>query len=248
MEESGKHFIFKVDITGLTTASELTQAIVNATQNGRLNNHFTNFDADGGKLVIYDTRSLDKAPAGARNPNGWKNWPLADFDVDFSTNPRGGKFGEGVVRINSSPSPSPSVDPKEPRVAGDIILQIGASASEVLGIDLPDIDTWEMGLTEVKVSTQERAAIAVDTLKIAIDFISGERGRMGSYESRLEHAYNAQTVSKENLTAAESRIRDADMAEEMTSHIKNNILLQTAQSMLAQANATPQNILSLLQA
>lgn len=228
MEESGKHFIFKVDITGITTAAGLTQAIVDATQNGRPNNHFTNFDANGGKLVIYDTRSLDKAPAGARNPNGWKDWPLADFDVNFSTNPRGGKFGEGVVRVN--PSPSPSVDPKEPRIAGDIILQIGASASEVLGIDLPDIDTWEMGLSEVKVSTQARASVSVDTLKIAIDFISGERGRMGSYESRLEHAYNAPAVSKENLTAAESRIRDADMAEEITSRIKNNILMQTGPS------------------
>lgn len=116
-----------------------------------------------------------------------------------------------------------------------------------MGIDLPDIDTWEMGLTEVNVSNQARASIAVGTLKQTIDFISEERGRMGSYESRLEHAYNSQAVTKENLTAAESRIRDTDMADEITLHTKNNILLQAAQAMLAQANATPQNILQLLQ-
>lgn len=116
-----------------------------------------------------------------------------------------------------------------------------------MDIDLPNIDTWEMGLLEVNVSNQERASIALDTLKRTINLISEERGRMGSYESRLEHAYNAQAVTKENLTAAESRIRDTDMADEITLHTKNNILLQAAQSMLAQANATPQNILKLLQ-
>lgn len=117
-----------------------------------------------------------------------------------------------------------------------------------MGINLPDIDTWEMGLSEVTVTTLKRASVAANTLKSAIDFISEERGRMGSYENRLEHAYNAQSISKENLTAAESRIRDTDMANEITAFTKNNILSQSAQSMLAQANSTPQEILRLLQA
>lgn len=245
MSESGKDFIFKVDITGLTTAADLTQAIVDATQNGNPNHHFTVFEANGGKLAVYDTRSIDKAPAGATDPNGWIGWDLADFNVNFSTNPRGGRFGVTQV-YNPSPYPPP-VSQGARAFSGDIAFQIGASASEIMGIDLPDIDTWEMGLTEVNVSNQARASIAVGTLKQTIDFISEERGRMGSYESRLEHAYNSQAVTKENLTAAESRIRDTDMADEITLHTKNNILLQAAQAMLAQANATPQNILQLLQ-
>lgn len=116
-----------------------------------------------------------------------------------------------------------------------------------MGIDLPDIDTWEMGLSEVNVYTQKRASIAVGTLRKTIDYISKERGRMGSYENRLEHTYNALAVNKENLTAAESRIRDTDMAKELTTFTKNNILLQTAQSMLSQANASPHIVLNLLQ-
>lgn len=151
-----------------------------------------------------------------------------------------------MARFRPPPPSSTVTGPVLPK--GDIILQIGASASEIMGINLPDIDTWEMGLSEVTVTTLKRASVAANTLKSAIDFISEERGRMGSYENRLEHAYNAQSISKENLTAAESRIRDTDMANEITVFTKNNILSQSAQSMLAQANSTPQEILRLLQA
>lgn len=70
---------------------------------------------------------------------------------------------------------------------------------------------------------------------------------MKTYENRLEHAYQVLANNNENLTAAESRIRDTDMADEITAYTKNNILLQAAQSMLAQANSVPQGVLSLLQ-
>ena len=69
---------------------------------------------------------------------------------------------------------------------------------------------------------------------------------MGAYQQRLEHAYHSLTVSHENLAAAESHIRDADMAEEITSFTKNEIIMQAAQSMLSQANAIPQQVLELL--
>lgn len=105
MDESGKNFIFKIDITGITTASDLTDAIVAGTQNGNPNHHFTNFEANGGKLVIYDNRSIDGPPPGANDPDGWPGWDLADFNINFATNPRGGRFGDGVVGAASTPPP-----------------------------------------------------------------------------------------------------------------------------------------------
>lgn len=83
-------------------------------------------------------------------------------------------------------------------------------------------------------------------MKKQIDYLDLERGRIGAYQNRLEHTYQSQAVSFENLTQAESRIRDTDMAEEFVDYTKNNILFQSAQSMLAHANALPQNVMQLL--
>lgn len=90
--ESNGDYTYMVDIKGLTKAEEVTKAIVDATQNGKPNNHYTVFKAEGGKLRIYDTRSTEPPPAGAPNHNGWQNWDLADFNINYNTNPRGGKF------------------------------------------------------------------------------------------------------------------------------------------------------------
>ncbi len=97
------------------------------------------------------------------------------------------------------------------------------------------------------VSTQSKASAAVTTLQSAIEKVSAERSKLGAYQNRLEHTMANLGTSSENLTAAESRIRDVDMAKEMSAYSKNNILAQAAQSMLAQANQKPQQVLQLLQ-
>ena len=96
------------------------------------------------------------------------------------------------------------------------------------------------------VSTTTNASNAIKVLDNAINTVSGERSKLGAYQNRLEHTINNLNTSSENLTAAESRIRDVDMAKEMTEFTKNNILTQAAQSMLAQANQQPQGVLQLL--
>ena len=88
---------------------------------------------------------------------------------------------------------------------------------------------------------------AISVVNNAINKVSNFRAELGAAQNRLEHTINSLQVSSENITAAESRIRDTDMAEEITQYTKNNILLQAAQSMLSQANATPQGVLSMLQ-
>jgi flagellin len=90
------------------------------------------------------------------------------------------------------------------------------------------------------------AAATIDTIKSAIELVSTQRATLGALQNRLEHTINNLGVTTENITAAESRIRDTDMAKEMMNYTKNNILVQSAQSMLAQANMVPQGVLQLL--
>ena len=102
-------------------------------------------------------------------------------------------------------------------------------------------------LDAVDLSTLDGANKGMAVIEKAITNVSDYRAELGAAQNRLEHTVNNLNVTSENITAAESRIRDTDMADEMTAFTKNNILAQAAQSMLAQANAQPQGILSLLQ-
>ncbi len=98
----------------------------------------------------------------------------------------------------------------------------------------------------IDVSTHEHAAAAITAFDNAIQRVSAERSRMGAIQNRLEHTVDNLKYMSENTTASESRIRDLDMALEMTTYTKNNILVQSAQAMLAQANQMPQGVLQLL--
>ena len=94
---------------------------------------------------------------------------------------------------------------------------------------------------------RQGASDAIDKIKKAINSVSSTRGDLGAVQNRLEHTINNLGVTEENMTSAESRIRDTDMAKEMMEYTKNNILIQASQSMLAQANQLPQGVLQLLQ-
>ena len=95
--------------------------------------------------------------------------------------------------------------------------------------------------------TGDNATDAIDVISAALQKVSTQRSALGAVQNRLEHTINNLSVTTENMTAAESRIRDTDMAEEMMAYTKNNILVQAAQAMLAQANQIPQGVLQLLQ-
>ncbi|MFC4324194.1 flagellin, partial [Litchfieldia salsa] len=103
-----------------------------------------------------------------------------------------------------------------------------------------------LGVSGLSISGQASADAAITTIQTAIEKVSTERSKLGANQNRLEHTINNLGTSSENLTAAESRIRDVDMAKEMMTQTKNSILSQAAQSMLAQANQQPQGVLQLL--
>ncbi|MCQ5363650.1 flagellin [Anoxybacillus salavatliensis] len=143
-------------------------------------------------------------------------------------------------------------------------MQIGANESETLGFTLGVMDAASLGLARaadhttiltvgvnaeagIDVSSSAQVARAsISVIDEAIRKVSEERGKLGAYQNRLEHTINNLKTAHENLTSSESRIRDTDMAMEMTNFTKNNILNQAAQAMLAQSNQLPQGILQLL--
>jgi len=150
-------------------------------------------------------------------------------------------------------------------------FQIGANTGQSMSLEINDMRSKALGITgkagdqgfttsntvtngtdDVKgeaalnVSTKEGAAAAIAVLDKATAAVSSERSRLGAVQNRLEHTINNLGTASENLTAAESRIRDVDMAKEMMEFTKNNILSQAAQAMLAQANQQPQGVLQLL--
>ncbi|NEU54852.1 flagellin Hag [Bacillus altitudinis] len=145
--------------------------------------------------------------------------------------------------------------------ATDLIFQIGANATQQIKVNIEEMSADALGtdatlnvssldVTKFATNAPDVAADGYDAqLKIvddAINQVSSQRAKLGAVQNRLEHTINNLGASGENLTAAESRIRDVDMAKEMSEFTKNNILSQASQAMLAQANQQPQNVLQLL--
>lgn len=128
-------------------------------------------------------------------------------------------------------------------------LQIGDTADEFnqLSVSVGDMHAESLGIGDLSIASQEGAAKAIDKIKAAINTVSSTRGDLGAIQNRLEHTQNNLSVMTENIQDAESTIRDTDVADEMMAYTKNNILVQSAQAMLAQANQVPQGVLQLLQ-
>ena len=124
------------------------------------------------------------------------------------------------------------------------VFAMGTFATE--NVNGKDVQVLQTSIDDIDISDVKGAQDAIDVIKNAINYVSGVRGDLGATQNRLEHTANNLSVMAENIQDAESTIRDTDIAEEMMSYTKNNILVQSAQAMLAQANAVPQGVLQLL--
>ncbi len=180
---------------------------------------------DGNIAVVLETAAKDSAEnlTAALNANGIKS---AKDD------------GSGEITIS---------DLNE--LGKGLTFQIGAngSADQQVSLNVEDMSSKGLNINQISVTDQEAAKSAIALIDNAINTVSGTRADLGALQNRLEHTVNNLGVTSENLTAAESRIRDVDMAKEMMEYTKNNILTQAAQAMLAQANQQPQGVLQLLQ-
>jgi flagellin len=131
--------------------------------------------------------------------------------------------------------------------ATNVVFQVGANSGQTVTLAIVSMDTSALSVDAIDVRTVATSITnQIDTINNAINAVSSERAKLGSYQNRLEHTIANLNTSSENLQGAESRIRDVDMAKEMMNFSKNNILQQAAQAMLAQANQQPQGVLQLL--
>ena len=169
----------------------------------------------------------------------------ANSTVDYNKNDLQGtsaaKDGnwKGLVKFASAASSG----------ASGLTLQIGDTADEFnqLKVNIGDTHCTALGIDDISIEDQAKAAKAIDEIKKAINTVSDIRGTLGTTQNRLDHTINNLSVMTENIQDAECTIRDVDVAEEMMAYTKNNILIQSAQAMLAQANQVPQGVLQLLQ-
>lgn len=200
----------------------------------------------------------DYYPAGTRPE---KKFYLPQDAFDPSQEPFPAGKPDGPVPIPGAPDPS-KPDPPKPDIPGssdshvsgqqkegrgEIILQVGASSRETLGIPRFYLSLEALKMGEIDISTQKNAQDAIPVIQRAIERVSTVRGAYGAFTNRLEHNIRSLELAEENIQAAESRIRDADMAEERGAQLVCSICTQSAQAMLAQCNIQAEQILGLLQ-
>ena len=192
-------------------------------------------DAHTGATVLEDTKVTGNRLIGALHPN---------IDVEFDA--MAGVTAKWNNEAKRFESQTVNYDTVLHLADNTTVFQIGANEGEDMGVNIGDMRAHALGLNEVLVTDRESAARSITVIDNAIDKVSTQRAKLGAYQNRLEHTISNLTVAGENLTAAESRIRDTDMAKEMMNFTKLNIMLQAGNAMLAQANQLPQNVLSLI--
>lgn len=155
-------------------------------------------------------------------------------------------FGDGTNAANGVTDKGASSFTVNTEKNEGLTFQVGANSGDELVINIDKLDCEYLGVNSAKVSSQDAASAAIKAVDDAINQVSTQRSYLGAIQNRLDYKINNLETSSENLTSAESQIRDVDMAKEMTKFTSANILSQAATAMLAQANSLPQNVLSLI--
>ena len=219
-----------------------------------------NFSADDNSGVKAAANRLSKVAASngmfyvGSDTNGKISLTEKEGAVDYTKNNLAGSNNNGTAGKPDGKDATVNdwkglIKTGQASISGSgLTLQIGDTSESYnqLIVNIGDIHTKALGIDNIDISTQAGAQSAVNTIKDAINSVSSIRGTLGATQNRLEHTANNLSVMAENIQDAESTIRDTDVAEEMMSYTKNNILVQSAQAMLAQANQIPQGVLQLL--
>ena len=217
---------YDIDISGCTTGADITKKIFDYV--------YANPPTVDGGQTLSDTQAIQVGHANAlfydsTNP---------DKLVVFSTTEGTSNWGE----VDCS-----GITPDAGKIKKFWIQASGSSPDDGMTLEVSRMDAKYIGIDQINVSDQDGAKDAIDVIKDATSMISAMRSDLGAYQNRLEHAYANNMNKAENTTAAESRIRDTDMAEMMMKFTKDNILAQATEAMMAQANQSTQGVLSLLQ-
>lgn len=217
-------------------AKEIQTSIQNAVDAYNTAMHKTGTDA----LTKTDfTVGVDKSGGLTVKYNG----TAENVDFKFSEKTTNGVQGTAASLLGLAGSKSSTTTG-----GSGLTLQVGDTAEDYqkVTVSVGNMNSYSLGIKGIDISKQDGAQAAIGKIKSAINSVSATRGDLGAVQNRLEHTINNLGVTEENMTSAESRIRDVDMAKEMMQYTKNNILVQASQSMLAQANQLPQGVLQLL--
>jgi len=226
-------------ITNISITAVDSDGNARSTFNAAFQQNQTQVAADAGDYVVYYDADNDSTRDGnesavAVKPNSTVKDLIDGLAISFDNSITAG----GTATIDVS------------RVDNSMTIQIGASQGQNIAIGISDMGAGALGLVSkglnIDVTTQYSADKATTVIAAAIETVSMERAKLGSFQNRLEHTINNLAVASENLTAAESRIKDIDMALEMMNFTRNQIMLQAGTAMLAQANVVPQTVLQLL--
>ena len=226
-------------VGSIGTDLSATNGIVDIKSNGAVvaAGYEIDVDATAGTITLTQGTTSETVNYGGK-PTGFDT-----KEINF------GSLGVSV-KINSEIADVAANNTFDVTATGSISLQIGANSSQTMSVNLKDMRSTALGgatkISATSIDTRANADTALTTLDTAIKEVSEERSKLGAFQNRLEHTINNLNVGAENLQAAESRIRDVDMAKEMMNFTKNNILNQASQAMLAQAKSQPEAVLQLL--
>ena len=232
----------RIDLTFKFAADTGTKAGVKVDKNGSVTITVANKDKDGHTTAEIQAL-LAKAVATGTGVSADMLSAVQNATVS----------GKGITIGSKTPSTwtalASGAGVRAPNTGAPLTLQIGDTSDSFnqLRVGIRDCHVDALDLTDMKIRDQDSAAKALDKIKSAINYVSDVRGTLGATQNRLDHTINNLSVMQENIQDAESTIRDTDVADEMMAYTKNNILIQSAQAMLAQANQVPQGVLQLLQ-
>ena len=239
MEMSGQHYIYNVGLQGATSASDVIDRIIKATDNGNPTGHFTNLAKDGNKLVVFDDRSSDRNTIPGTTI--WQDWKYPIFMTTPDESLGLGRFGEGVAVMDYDSMHIPVSDAGSP-----VAIQAGSETQEMIHLRLPDLSCGRLGISKLNIRTAEDARISIDLIKNASAYVSAERSRCGAYQNRMEHSIKNVDNTEENVTASESRMRDANIFKEHMKFSKSSVMSQAGDAIQAQANQSYRSVMNLL--
>ena len=224
----GQNEVFEIDTTKVTDASKKNY-----------------FEIDGQKFqIVKDGNEADLGYTALYTQDGTATTKDAVSRIASQLREKGFdvKTDSTGLKLNFSKGDGSAA-------SGGLTLQIGDTADHYnkINVGVKDMSCKGLGIASLDISTRPGAADAIDTIRNAIDKVSEQRGVLGATQNRLEYTINNLDTASENLQSANSRIRDTDMAKMMMEYTKVNVLTQSAQAMLAQANQQPQSVLQLLQ-
>ena len=225
---AGQNEVFEIDTTKVTDASKKNY-----------------FEIDGQKFqIVKDGNEADLGYTALYTQDGTATTKDAVSRIASQLREKGFdvKTDSTGLKLNFSKGDGSAA-------SGGLTLQIGDTADHYnkINVGVKDMSCKGLGIASLDISTRPGAADAIDTIRNAIDKVSEQRGVLGATQNRLEYTINNLDTASENLQSANSRIRDTDMAKMMMEYTKVNVLTQSAQAMLAQANQQPQSVLQLLQ-